>query len=309
MFDVQAVIAEHQRAAATRLKETFKAFQFGKDRSFRGISEYDDQFSPKSVAEPHPAPHELTAAMDAKYSCKNPIVPPPPPAAATVPAVPVRPKTTPVGGRGKGGKQTETSANYQWPEKGRLSGAAVPVRSSHKVSTVLGVPDAAVRRAKKDPKQPLFVSARHAAVEQDSFAESDFQGPSTEAKEGSADDNSSGAGKFRLMSQEIRDRRAGNNTSRSDFTTGTGVLSSSVRSADATVSRNAPGAGAQHFHISRQFSATPSASSTAATVASLRGTGAMSVDSLGAAGAPSSKLATAGSVPGTNITRTAVLLL
>ena len=32
--------------------ETFKTFQFGKDRSFYGVSEYDAQFVPKMAAIP-----------------------------------------------------------------------------------------------------------------------------------------------------------------------------------------------------------------------------------------------------------------
>ena len=71
--------------------ETFKTFQFGKDRSFYGVSEYDAQFVPKMTAMP-PAPpvtetHSFTAAMNARYSAHNLLRPPPPPAVEETPPV------------------------------------------------------------------------------------------------------------------------------------------------------------------------------------------------------------------------------
>jgi hypothetical protein len=284
-----------RRGSEAQLRETFKTFQFGKDRHFQGQSEYDAQYSPKSVAAPaHPAAHQLTAAMDAKYSAANPIVPPAPPAHD---ALPVRPKVVSAP-HGKGPKQTENTASYRWPDKSRLSGAAVPVRHSQKSSVVLGVNHPAFRNKKDAAGKPLFMSARRARAhtdgparasadaKEDAFPESDFQSACGEAKEGHDEGKEDSGSKYHLMSQEIRDRRAGN-TSRSDYTTG--VLSSTTRSSDATLNRNAP--GAQQFHVSNQFDRTASTSG-------LRYTGAMSADSLAVAGAPTARQSSAGSLTG-----------
>jgi hypothetical protein len=237
------------------------------------VSEYDDQF--RSNVAPPPAPaHQLAAMMDAKYNAPNLIVPAPAPEIQFV-----VPRAQPKNQRATGPKKSENAASYQWPDKSKLSGAAVPVLNSQRSNVVIGVNHPAARGKKASATAPLFITARGArpatvptksTEPADAFPESDFQSTSDSRESHSSDER-----KYTLMGQQIRDRKEGN-TSRSDFTTG--VLS-------ATTSRAAP--GAQQFHISQQYGDRPATMGT---------TGSVSVDSL-AAGAPS-RIASSGNIQG-----------
>ena len=279
----------NRRGAESHYKETFKTFQFGKDRSFKGLTEYDDQYRPKTApataaGTTSTVPHQLAATMNAKYSAPNPIVPAPAP---VVPQVDLpRPVSAPLS------TATETRDNYNWPDKSKLSKSTAPLCNSQKSSLVFGTNHPAVRGKKATaPNKPLFISARAVGREakrsaalrstsshKDEFPDSPFQSvtgvESTAGSEHSVSGSGSNDGKYRLMSQEIKDRRTGGGT-RSDYTTG--ALSST---AQATTSRIAPGAG--HFHESQRYG--------------FGSTGSISADSL-VAGAPSSRCARAAESP------------
>ena len=214
--------------------ETFKTFQFGKDRSFYGVSEYDAQFVPKMAAMP-PAPpvtepYSLTAAMNARYSAHNLLRPPPPPAVEETPPVASRTGA-------KISSVTENNQSYQWPEKSKLASKTPNLQNSHKSGVIIGLNHPAVMKPNTSAGKVPFRSNKgpksaHTA-EEDSFSESEFQSSFADPEETfHAQENRplpanvSIARKYQLMSQELKNRHG--EGSRSDYTTGV-LYSSKMR--------------------------------------------------------------------------------
>lgn len=249
----QAAGVSNRRGTESRFSETFKTFQFGKDRSFQGTTEYDDQYVPKMPLPTAPtSSHQLTAAMNARYSASHLLNPPPPPV-VEAPAAPTRTSA-------KIATATENNEHYQWPDKSKLSAKTAPVLNSQKSKVVIGVNHPAAVSQKKAAAKVPFRSAQgprsvsaHSA-DDDSFPESEFQssfaavhpeGPQHAAKENAHPSaaNVSVSRRYQLMSQELKTRREVGGT-RSDYTTG--VHSAGAPSTAASTSRAATAVSDHH---------------------------------------------------------------
>lgn len=251
---LQVAGASNRRGMESRFSETFKTFQFGKDRSFQGVTEYDDQYVPKMpLPTPPTASHQLTAAMEARYTATNLLNPPPPP----VPAASTGPART----SAKIATATENNSHYQWPDKSKLSAKTAPLLNSQKSQMIIGVNHPAAMALKKGAAKVPFRSAHGPrsvrSSDDDSFPESEFQSsfaavhpevphPAAKQENVPSTANVSVSRKYQLMSQELKARRAVGGT-RSDYTTGVHSASSATPSGASTSRAATAGSNSEAF--------------------------------------------------------------
>jgi hypothetical protein len=214
-----------KKGSENRFAETFKTFQFGKDRTFKGVSEYDDKFVAKMPRSNAPAANTTSnaAAMNAKYSSPNPIVPAPVPEIHPYPHA-KRPATadsaagrsTNSGGGSKMSFATENRDNFQWPDGLHYKPHDKPLLNSQDSKVVVGVNHPAVRNELKMKSKKVYApfrsakqmesSRKFAAKTDDEFPESEFQSQFNSSNKENESAAANDKNKYHLMNESTLNR-------------------------------------------------------------------------------------------------------